>query len=338
MGNFVGLSYFNSNKEKYLDKYMSEKKELPNYLSYDSKLKQYFLQMKLDDNNMILYKDSVKDNKESYDRKLNTILLKNIKQKGVLIQNNVYLYDNMIYKFNTGNNINIIKDIYKLNLKHILLPNYIYFKKENNQYLEVYDYYKNGDLFQYLFESNVIMSFIDKINIFKRIVKIIIDFHKNDYTHRDIKCENILVDIDSNGDVQPILIDLDYSMKSYKYLHFHSGTAMYAAPELIKEKNSSYSFKSTDIWSLGILFYIVIYSEPLWYKPHKYDSNFNIYNSFTECNPDESYWRDIVILNNRKHDIPLSYDLKIQKVLDYCLNINYNLRTDVATILDILNE
>ena len=258
------------------------KKELPNYLSYDSKLKQYFLQMKLDDNNMILYKDSVKDNKESFDRKLNTILLKNIKQKGVLVQNNVYLYDNMIYKFNFTNNINIIKDIYKLNLKHILLPNYIYFKQENNQYLEVYDYYKNGDLFQYLFESNVILSFIDKINIFKRIVKIIIDFHKNDYTHRDIKCENILVDIDSNGDVQPILIDLDYSMKSYKYLHFHSGTAMYAAPELIKEKNSSYSFKSTDIWSLGILFYIVIYSEPLWYKPHEYDSNFNIYNSFSD--------------------------------------------------------
>ena len=54
MGNFVGLSYFYSNKEKYLDKYMNEKKELPNYLSYDTKLKQYFLQMKLDDNNRII--------------------------------------------------------------------------------------------------------------------------------------------------------------------------------------------------------------------------------------------------------------------------------------------
>ena len=103
--------------------------------------------------------------------------------------------------------------------------------------MEIFDYYEKDDLFIYLFEKNNNISFYERINIFEKIVYIIAELHKNDYTHRDIKCENILVEIDSNGEIQPILIDLDYAMKSYQYLHFRGGTSMYVAPEIITQIN-----------------------------------------------------------------------------------------------------
>ena len=342
MGNVLGIIYNNRDnnlKKKYepVNTYCEEKKKLPIFLSYDSKINQYFLQLKYIDNKISLYKDNIVDDKESFERKLNSILLKKVKDYGKQIQNNIYIYDNNIYKFKKFNNINIINDIYKLNIKNILIPKYIYSKRKNNQYLEIYDYFENGDLFNYLFEKKNIVSFNDKINIFKKIVKIIEELHQNDYTHRDIKCENILVDIDSNGEVQPILIDLDYAMKSYQYLHFRGGTALYAAPEMMYEQKSSYSFKSTDIWSLGVLFYIIIYEEPLWLQPHINDDNFYIYNSFIKSNPDKSYWNEVVNENNQKYNISENDSLKIKNVLDFCLNINYYDRTNVSKIFDILN-
>jgi len=344
MGSVFGLVYnCNSNHDNNIKDYepvntYCEKKPLPlEYLSYNTKIKQYFLQLSYNNNNIILYKDRIQDDKESFERRLNTLLLKRVKVDGTRIQDNVYIYDKYVYKFSTFNNINTIKDIYKCDIKNVLLPKYIYSKKENNQYLEIYDYFSNGDLFNYLFEKKNIVLFDDKINIFKKIVKIIEECHQNDYTHRDIKCENILVDIDSNGEVQPILIDLDYVMKSYQYLHFKGGTALYVAPEIMNTHNSSYSFKSTDIWSLGVLFYIMIYQEVLWLQPHINDTNFNVYNSFIESNPDKSYWSEIVKENNKKYNISEEHNLKIKNVLEFCLNINYSDRTNVSKILDLLN-
>tara|TARA_B100000401_G_scaffold436812_1_gene381033 strand:- start:478 stop:1506 length:1029 start_codon:yes stop_codon:yes gene_type:complete len=342
MGSVLGIVYNNREIEKKKNLYEivnnDEKKINPEYLSYESRIKQYFLQLKYGNNNLTLYKNNIVDNRETHQRKLNSLLLKEVKDEGQEIQNNIYLYKNYVYKFSQNNNLSIIQDIYNLNIKNVLLPRYIYSKKENNQYLEIFDYYENGDLFTYLFEKNNNVSFYEKINIFKKIVNIIVELHKNDYTHRDIKCENILVDIDSNGEIQPILIDLDYAMKSYQYLHFRGGTSMYVAPEIINTNKSSYSFKSTDIWSLGVLFHIMLYSEPLWYVPHIDDTNFNIYSSFRNCYPGESYWRDVVIENNQKNNIPESYSNKIQKILDYCLDFNYSSRTDVRIVLNILNE
>ena len=310
----------------------------PKYLSQETRVNKYFLQLKYNNDNIILYKSNIIDDKETRDRKFNSILLKNIKKYGYQIQKNVYIYENNVYKFTINNNTNLIKDIYNLNIKNILLPKLLYSKKSHQEYLEVFDYYENGDLYSYLFEQNNKISFYDKIAVFKKILNIIIELHKNDYTHRDIKLENFVVEFDSKGEVQPILIDLDFAMKSYQYLHFSGGTAMYLAPEILNKYKSAYSFKSTDIWSLGILFYIMIYSEPLWYCPNKNDNNYSIYSSFKNSNPSESYWNDIVICNNQKHKIPEEQSSKIIDILDYCLDINYMNRIDASVILNILNE
>ena len=346
MGNIFGVmchiwsnnkeeNYYDNNEEEdYYDNNLDNITDISNKTTYN----EYFLILKYKNDNVTLYKDYTYTSKNINERIFDNNLLEKIKTQGLQIQNNIYVYKNKLYKFNRKNNVDMINDLYNLNIKNILLPKCIYANYQYNQYLEVFDYYKNGDLYNYLFEKKNNLSFEDKNAIFKKILNIIIELHKNDYTHRDIKFENFVVDFDSTGEVQPILIDLDYAMKSYQYLHFRGGTAMYAAPEIMNKYKTSYSFKSTDIWSLGILFYIMIYSEPLWYSPNENDNNFSIYSSFKNSNPDESYWNDIVIYNNQKHHIPEKYSSKIIHILDYCLDINYMNRIDASVILNILNE
>ena len=54
-------------------------------------------------------------------------------------------------------------------------------------FLEIYDYYEEGDLFNYVSSKN--LSFEDKLSLIKQIIVIIKDLHSINITHRDIKLE-----------------------------------------------------------------------------------------------------------------------------------------------------
>jgi calcium-dependent protein kinase len=73
--------------------------------------------------------------------------------------------------------------------------------------------------------------------------------------HRDIKPENIMYDKD--GEIK--LIDFGLSriieeQKSRKALHTYCGTLAYMAPEVL---SGTYN-KECDIWSLGVLLYVLV--------------------------------------------------------------------------------
>ncbi|VFQ88855.1 unnamed protein product [Cuscuta campestris] len=71
--------------------------------------------------------------------------------------------------------------------------------------------------------------------------------HSRDVIHRDIKCANILVDV--NGSVK--LADFGLA-KATKLNDIKSckGTAFWMAPEVVNRKNNGYGL-AADIWSLG---------------------------------------------------------------------------------------
>ena len=75
--------------------------------------------------------------------------------------------------------------------------------------------------------------------------------------HRDIKLENIMITQDSNGLPFPKLIDFGLStiLIRGETSRDRYGTLVYTSPEILL---GSYHYQATDIWSLGVLFHLLL--------------------------------------------------------------------------------
>ena len=93
------------------------------------------------------------------------------------------------------------------------------------------------------------------IKIFIQIVQGISYCQSKNICHRDIKLENILL---VNDDVVKI-IDFGFAVKASKenYQKLFCGTPSYMAPEIVNKEK--YIAQYSDIWSLGVLFYAMLY-------------------------------------------------------------------------------
>jgi len=92
--------------------------------------------------------------------------------------------------------------------------------------------------------------------IMKEILLAINHCHSEKICHRDLKPENILLDEDNRVKI----IDFGTAASFEKDLQGFIGTAYYVAPEVIK-KESVYDEKC-DIWSLGVILYMLLTGLP----------------------------------------------------------------------------
>jgi len=86
--------------------------------------------------------------------------------------------------------------------------------------------------------------------------------HDNKIIHRDLKLENILVSIGSNGGITIRLADFGYStfINPGQKIKSGLGSKSYIAPEMLN--NNAYDFK-IDIWSATIIAYcLMLYKMP----------------------------------------------------------------------------
>ncbi|KAF9542839.1 hypothetical protein EC957_001492 [Mortierella hygrophila] len=95
--------------------------------------------------------------------------------------------------------------------------------------------------------------------IFKKIVECVHYLNSRGICHRDIKDENFVID----NDFRVKLIDFGSAViipkpQSNLFDRFY-GTINYASPEILK--GEKYRAESAEIWSLGVLFYIILYGE-----------------------------------------------------------------------------
>jgi serine/threonine protein kinase len=104
--------------------------------------------------------------------------------------------------------------------------------------------------------------------------------------HRDVKLENIMI----NPETYHVTF-IDFGVSSfyfdYKHLNTHLGTAYYIAPEVIK---GSYN-KECDMWSLGIIAYMILTGNPPFYS----NNSMEIYKTILQNKIEfpESEWKDL---------------------------------------------
>ena len=140
-------------------------------------------------------------------------------------------------------------------LKHPNIVKFYGYIETNSQLLIKMEYIKFGTLKRWINKREKITEEEASI-ILQRILSAIKYLHSKQICHRDIKPENIM--LSRENDLTSIkIIDFGLSAQNFDKLlnNNYCGTYIYMAPELIEKK---LYFISVDIWSIGILMYILL--------------------------------------------------------------------------------
>lgn len=124
-----------------------------------------------------------------------------------------------------------------------------------DQIYEIYTYPKNGNILSYV---KTLKSQNEKLRLFLEIITLISKFHSKNIILNKITPKNIYIDKNK----KPIFIDFSKSVENAKKA-IPTGIPQFVAPEMLKYyKSESQEFTpKQDIWSLGILLYLIIYNK-----------------------------------------------------------------------------
>ena len=159
------------------------------------------------------------------------------------------------------NGDNMRKILYETNLmKKLNHPNITKILEmfEDDEYILIaMEYINGGNLFSFVKKRRKLSEKTAKF-LFRQIILGIKHIHSQKIVHRDIKLENILIDLNNNIKICDFGIGRILSSKK-QILHDKCGTPMYMAPEiLLSSKNKGYEGFPVDIWSSGISLYIML--------------------------------------------------------------------------------
>ena len=117
----------------------------------------------------------------------------------------------------------------------------------------VLEYVENGDLLQYICNNLKLKEWTAR-TFYMDILSGLSACHDRGIIHRDIKCENILID----GNYRLKLADFGFArwQNGNELSHTYCGSLAYTAPEIILEK--PYAGKAADIWSSGVVLYAML--------------------------------------------------------------------------------
>jgi len=177
-----------------------------------------------------------------------------------------------------------------------------YFDMSHSYYI-VMERFNSKDLFDFISEQGCLRENLAR-HLFKQVLDIVVQCHARGVLHRDIKDENLLIDLTTH---QIKLIDFGSGTHLHDgvYTDFE-GTRVYSPPEWIKYRK--YKADGLTVWSLGILLYDMLCGD----VPFETDQQI--------CDGTISWQEDIKVS-------PMAKDL-IQK----CLNSNPEQRLSIREI------
>ena len=124
---------------------------------------------------------------------------------------------------------------------------------ETDKHIFIVMEYICGDLLGFIRKRGKLSESVTKV-IFKQIIEGLKYIHRKKIVHRDIKLDNILIDLSNTVKI----CDFGVSKKINKgdIMYDHCGTPAYIAPEIFK--NHGYEGYACDIWSAGVTLYYML--------------------------------------------------------------------------------
>ena len=128
---------------------------------------------------------------------------------------------------------------------------------QNNDYIFlIQEYIPGKELLNYI-ETNDNLTEKDICKIYQQIISGIEYMHEIGIAHRDLKLENILLNYKKDIKIIDFGLSNSYDKNADELLHSSCGSPCYAAPEMIK--GIEYRGINTDIWSIGIILYLMLF-------------------------------------------------------------------------------
>jgi len=175
------------------------------------------------------------------------------------------------------NSQNMEKILYETNLmrklNHPNITKILETFEDDKYILIIMEYINGGNLFSFVKKRRKLSEKISKF-LFRQIILGIQHIHSKNIVHRDIKLENILIDLNNKIKICDFGIGIMLNSED-ELIHEQCGTPMYMAPEIIlNSKKSGYKGFPVDIWSAGIALYIMLSGTlPFIYKNNKTEKN-----------------------------------------------------------------
>ncbi|XP_069757793.1 myosin light chain kinase 3 isoform X2 [Narcine bancroftii] len=156
-----------------------------------------------------------------------------------------------------------------------LIQLYDAFEAKNNVTL-IMEYVGGGELFDRIIDENYNLTELDTIIFVKQICEGIQYIHQQYVLHLDLKPENILCVNATGNQIKIIDFGLARRYKPREKLRINFGTPEFLAPEVV---NYDYVSFSTDMWSVGVIAYMLLSGLSPFLGDHDTETMNNIINA-----------------------------------------------------------
>ncbi len=147
------------------------------------------------------------------------------------------------------------------------------------------EYVSCGDLLSFVRKRSKLNEKIAKF-IFRQIIEALNYIHLKGIVHRDIKLDNILIDL--NNTIKVCDFGVSKQMKKGEIIYDQCGTPAYIAPEILK--NEGFQGGAADIWSAGIVLYAMVQGRVPFFSKDVQELYMmitkNQYSPLQKCSPD----------------------------------------------------
>mmetsp|Transcript_47160 Transcript_47160/g.85143 ORF Transcript_47160/g.85143 Transcript_47160/m.85143 type:complete len:611 (+) Transcript_47160:142-1974(+) len=135
----------------------------------------------------------------------------------------------------------------------------------------VMEFCEGGEVFDRILETGSVSEAITA-DIIKQVAAALRYAHGRKIAHRDIKPENIVFCTKDRSDLRVKLIDWGLGISfGGSVMRTAVGSFTYAAPEVISSRNVTAYTQACDIWSLGVVAYVMLCGKPpFWGTEHQH--------------------------------------------------------------------